>query len=139
MNKTGSKFSSDDFTSQKKESWFEKNRCQYTHHDKPCFMLGTSSSQGGQGGNYYCAYHIEIMHEESRATFQGKASGNRPKFNREHFDKWYKEYCPQSITPDQFTGFSPDDGNYDPNIAPLYSKEQENKIWNKVNCGRGDW
>lgn len=134
-----SKFNSDDFAPEKKKSWFEHNQCQYTYQDKPCMMLGTSSSQGGQGGHYYCAYHVEIMHEESKARFQGLDHKDKIKFDREHFNEWYRNHHSQSVTPDQFTGFLPDDGVNNPNLAPEYSKAKENETWHKVNCGRGEW
>lgn len=137
MNKTGSKFKSDDFSPEKRESWFERNRCQYTYRDKPCMMLGTSSSQGGEGGRYFCAYHVEVMHDTSKASFQNVSMEDKPKFNREHFGTWFKSHHSQSVTPDQFTGFFTVNNYNDPNLAPLYSKEQESKMWNKVKCGHG--
>lgn len=131
------KFNSDDFAPEKKESWFEHNQCQYTYHDNPCMMLGTSSSQGGNGGLYYCTYHLEVMHEESKARFQGTEYKNKTRFNREHFSKWYKKHLSLSVTPDQFTGFYKDNDEYNnPNLAPGYSKNQENIVWHKINCGR---
>ena len=139
MNKREGRFSSDDFTPEKSKSWFEHNQCQYTYQDKPCMMLGTSSSQGGAGGYYYCSYHMEVMHEESKAKFQGLDSKDKTKFDRNHFKEWYKSYHSQSVTPDQFTGFTTEDKYSDPNIAPEYSKAKEQEIWNKVNCGRGEW
>ncbi len=137
MNKKD-KFSSNDFTPEKTKSWFEHNQCQYTYRDKPCMMLGTSSSQGGAGGHYYCAYHIEIMHEEAKARFQDIDPKDKIEFNKEHFEGWYKSHHGQSVTPDQFTGFNKDKHS-NPNLAPEYSKAIETQTWHKVNCGRGDW
>lgn len=138
MNKKD-RFSSEDYSPEKKESWFEHNQCQYTYKDKPCFMLGTSSSQGGSGGRYYCAYHSEVMHEESKANFQGIDVKDKVKFDKEHFGDWYKLYLSHGLFPDQFSGFYLDDGLNDPNKMPPHSKEKESEIWNKVNCGRGSW
>lgn len=133
------KFNSEDFGGEKKKSWLEHNQCQYTYHDKSCFMLGTSSGQGGDGGRYYCAYHVEIMHEESRQRFQKVDPKKRTEFNREHFNEWYKTHMSHGSYPDQFSGFYPDNEHYNPNDMPPYSREKESEIWNKINCGRGSW
>jgi hypothetical protein len=132
------KFNTESYEPEKSKTWEEHNRCHYTYQDKPCYMIGTSSSQGGSGGHYYCGYHVEVMHEESKARFQSLKDNDKPKFNKEHFIEWYKSHLSQSITPDQFTGFN-NDKHSNPNIAPPYSKAKESEIWNKVNCGRGSW